>query len=53
MAGKDPQTHRLFFSKHFKNQNGLETEEADEADQGPELVQNIEGNIPIIGTAKT
>ena len=32
MAGKDPQTHRLFFSKHFQNQDGLETKETDEAD---------------------
>lgn len=52
MAGKDPQTHRLFFSKHFQNQDGLKTKEADEADQWPELVQNIEGDISIIGTAK-
>ena len=53
MAGKDPQTHRLLFSKHFQNQDGLETKETDEADQWPELVQNIEGDIPVIRTAKT
>lgn len=50
---KDPQTHRLFFAKHFENQDGLETKEADETDQWPELVQNIESDIPIIRTAKT
>ena len=53
MAGKDPQTHRFSFSKHFQNQDGLETKEADEADQWPELVQDIQGDISIIGTAKT
>ena len=53
MARKDPQTHWLFLSKYFQNQDGLETKEADKADQWPELVQNIEGDISIIRTAKT
>lgn len=53
IAGKDTQTHRLSFSKHFQNQDGLETKEADKADQWPELVQDIEGDMPIVRTAKT